>query len=150
MKFHIWRTRHTVFTQMNCQHSFVSYFSLYDILLSPPGWWSIFTSVSGDVHRQKVMRKKFNISVWAVNWNDLWKFCYFAQCCPSFVSLFSSRIGFSSRFLFRVYFSSFPVLENIKCCSKCRYCNATDHRRRPKFAPRLEIHRNLLWIRRYS
>ena len=82
--------------------------------------------------RQKVMRKKFNISVWAVNWNDLGKSAILLSVALHLCLFFSSRIGFSSRFLFHVYFSSFLALENVKCCSKCSYCNATDHRRRAR------------------
>ena len=39
-------------------------------------------------------------------------------------------------FLFTSFFSSFSFLENIKCWSKCSYCNATDRRRRARLHTR--------------
>ena len=128
MKSHIWMAGHSVITQTNYQHSFVSYFSLYDILLSPPGWWSIFTRVFVHVHNpeRNLWEKKFNISVWAVNWNDLWKSAILLSVALHLCLLFF----FLNTFSFHVFLSSFLLLENVKCCSKCSCCNAADHRRR--------------------
>ena len=98
-KFHIWGAGHSVITQMNCQHSVVFYFSLpYDILLSPPWWWSIFIGVSGHVHTQNFMR--VNETSGFGRCVDLWNFVILLSVAPHLCLLFFSRIDISLHFFF--------------------------------------------------
>ena len=117
---------------MNCQHSFVSYFLVWHPKLSPPGWWSIFTSAFVRPMTnlwEKIQHQRLSIKLkWSL------EICYFAQRCPSFVSPFLlATLAFLNTVSFHVFLSSFTVLENAKCCSKCLCCNAADdHSRRAR------------------
>ena len=82
-------------------------------------------------HSRHKFMKKIRFEHCKLKW--CLEICYFAQRCPSFVSpSLLAELAFLNTFSFRVFLSSFLFLENVKCSSKCSYCNAADHRRRAR------------------
>ena len=89
---------------------------------------------------EELYGRKWNITVWAVYWNDVWNSAILVGIALHLCLVFFRIIGFSFLFFFpRFSFLLFPFQENVICCSKCSYCNASDHRHRARSSTKTRV-----------